>query len=72
MRWSWTGAVALVLAATVGTGWVVAVAVIARADEPPIGAVLAVVSIGSTLAGALAGWLGGRRGGDRSGEDEDR
>lgn len=72
MRWSWPGAVALVLAVTVGAGWAVAM-VLAVMDQDDLssssgGALLYV--LGGTLSGGVIGWLGGSAGKHR--RDDDR
>lgn len=63
------GTVAVILAATVGTGWAVALVVsVIHADELTTGGAVLLYTLGGTLVGGLIGWLGtaGRR------EDQDK
>ena len=57
--WSWPGAVALVLATTVGLGWAISmiIAVLEGDDLSRTGATLLYV-LGGTLIGGVVTWLG--------------
>jgi hypothetical protein len=64
MRWSWRGAVALVIAACVAGGW--ATALVISAIHPDTvgerGGTL-LYTLGGTMIGGVIGWLAGRGGG---------
>jgi len=68
MRWSWRGAVALVIATCVAGGWAVALVVVALhpGDVDQRGAAL-LYTLGGTLVGGVIGWLSAHRG-----DDDDR
>lgn len=70
--WSWPGAVALVLATTVGIGWAVAlVAAVLTADHTGPGTTFLYV-LGGTLVGGVLAWLGANRNRDRDRPEGDR
>lgn len=57
--WSWPGAVALVIAASLGLGWAAALIISAVHPEPTSEAGLNFLSsLGQTLAGAVAAYIG--------------
>jgi hypothetical protein len=66
VRWSWHGAVALVLALAVGAGYAVALIVAVLHPEDLSGVATAMLyTLGGALVGGVVTWLGGvRRGGD--------
>jgi hypothetical protein len=71
VRWSWSGAVALVLATCVGVGWAVAV-IVAVLEPGPVssdgGPLLH--TLGGALAGGVVAWLSGERRRHRDDDDE--
>jgi len=57
--WSWPGAVALVLGASLGLGWAASLIVAAVHPEPTSEAGLSMLgALGQTIAGAVAAYLG--------------
>ena len=68
MRWSWHGAVALILALCVGVGWAVAIVVSAlHPEDTNRPAAFVLYALGGALVGGVVTWLGGR---DRHTDDD--
>lgn len=58
-RWSWPGAVALVIGGSLGLGWAIALIITAIRPEPATSQGIGLLeALGQTLAGAVAAYLG--------------
>ena len=69
--WSWPGAVALLLAGALGSGWAAALVIAAVHPQPTSDAGLNMLAaLGQTMAGAVAAYLGYQLGSSRGASSE--